>query len=324
MARVLVIGGTLFLGRALVEELLQRGVDVTVMHRGRGTPWGERVRELRCDRNDVAEVRASLADARFDVVFDNVYDWQRGTTADQVMAAAEAAREGLQRYVFTSSVAAYGGGQDRDEDGPLAPLDHPDPYGRNKAETERALFALQRERGVPVTTLRPAFIYGPHNPFERESFFWDRILAGRPVIIPGDGSRLMQWVQVEDVAQAAIVAAHADVASGHAYNLGGEPITQLEYVQALARAAGREAQLVHVPREIIHEAGGSIFAPPLYFGTYLDIPPLTVKVERVRRELGLELRPLDEGLRETFAWYRAQRRPRPDFGWEDRLLATAR
>lgn len=324
MARVLVIGGTLFLGRALVEELLRRGVDVTVMHRGRGTPWGERVRELRCDRNDVAAVRASLADARFDVVFDNVYDWERGTTADQVMAAVETLREGLQRYVFTSSVAAHGGSTDEDADFPQAPLDHPDPYGRNKAETERALFAFQRERGVPVTTLRPAFIYGPHNPMDRESFFWDRILAGRPVIIPGDGSRLMQWVHVEDVANAAIVAAHADAASGHGYNLGGEPITQLEFVQALARAAGRELQPVHVPREIIHEAGGNIFAPPLYFGTYLDIPPLTVKIERLRRDLGLELRPLDDGLRETFAWYQAQRRPRPDFSWEDRLLATAR
>ena len=326
MARVLVIGGTLFIGRALVDQLLARGEDVTVLHRGRGTPWDERVREIRCDRNDVAAVRAALRGARFDVVFDNVYDWQRGTTAEQVRAAAEAAAEAgdLERYVFTSSVAAYGGGSDHDERDPLAPVDHPEPYGRNKAESERALFALQRERGVPVATLRPAFIYGPHNPYERESFFWDRILAGRPVIIPGDGSRAMQWVHVADVARAAILAAHSETAVGHAYNLGTEPpVTQVEFVEALARAARREAKLAHIPRAAIQAAGGDIFGPPLYFGTYLDVPPLTVRVERVRSELGLELTPLEAGLRETFEWYRRQERPRPDFAWEDALIAAA-
>jgi nucleoside-diphosphate-sugar epimerase len=78
-----VIGGTLFIGRALVEQLLERADDVVIMHRGTGTPFGTRVSEIQCDRNDVASVRAALTDRRFDVVYDNVYDWQRGTTADQ-------------------------------------------------------------------------------------------------------------------------------------------------------------------------------------------------------------------------------------------------
>jgi len=85
MARALVIGGTLFIGRALVDQLLERGDDVTIMHRGSGTPFGDRVGEVRCDRNDMAAVRAALGTERFDVVYDNVYDWQRGTTADQVI-----------------------------------------------------------------------------------------------------------------------------------------------------------------------------------------------------------------------------------------------
>ena len=72
---------------------------------------------------------------RIDVVFDNVYDWERGTTADQVEAAARASADGLRRYVFMSSIAAYGGGLDRDEDDTLAPAEHPDAYGRHKAES---------------------------------------------------------------------------------------------------------------------------------------------------------------------------------------------
>lgn len=327
MARVLVIGGTLFIGRALVERLLARGDDVVIMHRSAGTPFGDRVGDIRCDRNDPAAVRAALSGERFDAVFDNVYDWQRGTTADQVQAAAEAvAADGsLHRYVFMSSVAAYGQGTDHEETDPLAPADLPNAYAANKAESERALFALHRTEGLPAATLRPAFVYGPHNPFDREAFFWDRILADRAIIIPDDGSRLMQWVHAEDVAEAAVRAADAEEASGSAYNLGNTPpVTQVEFVKLLARVAGREARLVHVPRERIEAAGGGLLAPPLYFGAYLDVPSLTIRVARAQEELGLRLRPLEEGLRETFHWYQAQGRPAPDFSWEDGLLAAER
>lgn len=325
MARVLVIGGTLFIGRALVDELLARGDDVVIMHRGNGTPFGERVREIRCDRNDVAAVRAALKGKVFDVVYDNVYDWERGTTADQVSASAIATASGLDRYVFTSTVAAYPPGGDYDERTPLVPSDYPNPYASQKADSERALFELHRRQGIPVTTLRPAFIYGPHNPFDREAFFWDRLLAGRPIIIPEDGSRTMQWVHVRDVARAAVLAATRDVAVGHAYNLASyPPLTQIEFVELLARIAGRRADLVHIPREQIERAGGQLFASPLYFGVYLDIPPITARVDRVRSELGLELTALEDGLHETYRWYEQQQRPEPDFSWEDRLLVAAR
>ena len=324
MARVLVIGGTLFIGRALVEQLLARGDKVVIMHRGKGTPFDGRVREIRCDRNDIPGVQAALAGERFEVVYDNVYDWQRGTTAEQVTAAARGAGEGLRRYVFTSSVAAYAGGLDLDEDAPLARAGHPNPYGLQKAESERALFALQQAGGPSVSTLRPAFVYGRYNAFDREAFFWDRIRAGRPVIIPGDGARLMQWVKADDVALAAIAAADSSEASGRAYNLANyPPVTQVEFVEALARAADRPVRLVHVPRERIEAAGGGLMHPPFYFGVYLDLPPLTIRTERVRTELGLELVPLEEGLRETYRWYEQQARARPDVSWEEKLLAGA-
>ena len=323
MARALVIGGTLFIGRTLVDQLLERGDEVVIMHRGRGTPFGQRVSEIRCDRNDVAAVRAALDGTRFDVVYDNVYDWQRGTTAEQVTAAATATAKGLRRYVFTSSVAVYPPGGECPEDVELVPSDYPNPYGANKADTERALFARGREQGIPVATLRPAFVYGEHNAIEREAFFWDRLLAGRPIIVPGDGLATMQWVYSRDVARAAILASEMDVAVGHAYNLANyPPIAQIDFVRLLARVAGTNADLVHVPRERIQQLGGGVLAPPYYFGVYLDVPPITVLGGRVRSELGLELTPLEQGLRETFRWYEQQQRPRPDFSWEDKVLAS--
>jgi 2'-hydroxyisoflavone reductase len=322
MSRALVIGGTLFIGRALVDRLLERGDEVVIMHRGSGTPYGNRVGEIRCDRTDVAAVRTALAGRRFDVVYDNVYDWQRGTTADQVAAAAAAVADGLRRYVFTSSVAVYPRGGEYDENAPLVASDHPNVYGAQKADSERALFELQRRNRIPVATLRPAFIYGPHNPFEREAFFWDRLLAGRPVVVPDDGRRTMQWVHVHDVARAAILAATDDKAVGHAYNLASYPaITQIDFVRLLAKVADRPANVVPIPREHIERLGGLLYAPPYYFGAYLDIPSITVRADRVRSELGLDLTPLEDGLRETYRWYHEQRRPQPDWALEDRLLA---
>jgi 2'-hydroxyisoflavone reductase len=321
MARALVIGGTLFMGRALVDQLLERGDDVVIMHRGPGTPFGHRVGEIRCDRNDTAAVRAALDGTRFDVVYDNVFDWQRGTTAEQIVASATAAANGLRRYVFTSSVAVYHPGGDYPEDVELVPSDWPNAYGAQKADSERALFALGRTQGVPVSTLRPAFVYGEHNPFEREAFFWDRLLAGRPIVIPGDGRATLQWVYSRDVARAAILASETDAAIGRAYNLASyPPITQVDFVRLLARIAGTDADLVHVPRERIQALGGGLLAPPYYFGVYLDVPPITVRPDRVRAELGLELTPMEDGLRQTFHWYEQQQRPRPDFSWEDDLL----
>lgn len=324
MARALVIGGTLFIGRALVEQLLERGDDVVIMHRGTGTPFGSRVGEIQCDRNDLTAVRTALENSRFDVVYDNVYDWQRGTTADQVRAAAIAAASGtLRRYVFTSSIAVYGEGGEYDEDARLVAADYPNPYSAQKAESERALFDLHRRSGVPVTTLRPTFIYGPHNPFDREAFFWDRILAGRPIVVPEDGSRTMQWVHVRDVARAAVRAGDEDRANGQAYNLASyPPITQIEYLQLLAHIAGRHANLVYIPRQQIERLGGQLFAPPYYFGVYLDIPSIVVRTDRARAALGLDLTPLEDGFRETYRWYQEQQRSQPDFSWEDRLLSA--
>ena len=327
MTRSLVIGGTSLIGRPMVETLLARGHDVTVLHRGHGTPFGDRVREVRGDRNDGDSVRAAVGDDRFDLVFDNVYDFGKGTTAAQVEDTVEVVRhDGLQRYVFMSSVSVYpdaeGGGLSYDEDHDLVPETEPNLYAVHKAESERLLGRLGSSSGLPVTTLRPAFVYGPHNPFDREAFFWDRLLAGRPILIPGDGSRPMQWVHAEDVARATVRAATAQAGRGRAFNLAGPPISQLEYVLTLARVAGVEARPVLVPRERLVHAGGGLMEPPFYFGVYLDVPPIPVSGERLRRELGYELRGLEPGLEETFEWYRSQERPAPETVWEDGVLGS--
>lgn len=305
-----------------MRRLLARGDDVTILHRGNLNPFAGQTAEIHCDRNDPDAIAENLGGARFDVVYDNVYDWQRGTTAAQVKAAAVAAANGLRRYVFTSSVAAYGDGLDHSEDDALAPPDHPEDYVRNKAGTERMLFGLHREQGLPAVTLRPPYVYGPENPFYREAFFWDRLLAGRPILLPDNGERLMQFVLADDLARAAILAADTDAAAGRAYNVAHESaITQRSLVEALAAAAGKQAALVAAPRKRLVELGGNVFDPPFYFAQYYDMPPITLNTTRARQELAFEPASWEEGLRRTFAWYRAQERPAADFSFDDKALA---
>src|SRR5438270_2986634 len=232
--KVLVIGGTLFIGRLLVEELLKGGHDVAVLHRKPKHDLGKRVENITADRNDAPSLREALSGRRFDVVFDNVYDWERGTTAAQVEATVRACGPRISRYIFLSSVAAYGDGLNHKESDPLAPDYHPEPYVSHKATTERLLFRMRAQTGFPVVTFRPPFIYGPGNPFYREQFFWDRLRAGRPVVIPGDGHRLMQFVYVQDLVQAMVRVLDEPRAVGEAFNIGDpKPCTQAELVEKL-------------------------------------------------------------------------------------------
>ena len=324
--KVLVIGGTLFIGRALVEELVKAEHEVAVLHRKAKHDFGRRVDNIMADRNDVDAMRETLSTRRFNVVFDNVYDWERGTTAEQVEATARALGDRLTRYIFISSVGAYGDGLNHKESDPLAPDYHAIPYVRHKATTERLLFRMHAQTGLPLVTFRPPFVYGPGNPFYREQFFWDRLRAGRSIVIPGDGHRLMQFVYVHDLVAAMLRAMEEPRAVGEAFNIGdSKPITQVELVEKLARAANMEPTLARVPRESIQQAGGNAMEEPFYFGEYFDLPPITENIGKVTRMLKVRMTPFETGLKETYRWYTRNHKPRTaGFEFDDKLLALAK
>lgn len=323
--KVLVIGGTLFIGRGLVSALLKAEHDVTILHRKAGHDLGKRVHEIVCDRNDTAALAAALAGHRFDVVFDNVYDGQRGTTAAQVEATAKACESRLQRYIFMSSVAAYGDGLNHHEGDALAPDNHSDPYVRNKAMSERALFRMHQRNGFPVVTMRPPFIYGPGNPYYREAFFWDRLRDNRPVILPGDGRRLMQFVHVKDLIASSMAAMTEHGAPGHAFNIANpRPVTQFDLVNLMGEVAGKQPHLVRIPRSRILQMGGHPMGPNLYFGFYFDMPPITQIINKAQRVLHLQPTDFNEGLKETYKWYlRHHQKDASNYPFEDKLIANA-
>jgi 2'-hydroxyisoflavone reductase len=321
----LVIGGTGFIGRLLVAELLKAEHSVTVMHRRPKHELGRRVKNIIGDRNDGQAVKAALAGKKFDAVFDNVYDWERGTTAGHVESTAKAAGTNLRRYVFMSSVAAYGDGLNHHEGDALAPDDAPELYTRNKAMSERALFRLHQRIGLPVVTLRPPYIYGPGNPFYREAYFWDRLRAQRSIILPGDGRRLMQFVYVKDLIRMCLKVLDEPNAVGHAFNIANSrPLSQMEAVEAFAKACNKPAKFVRIPREFILRHGGHPMGPKLYFGTYYDMPPITLVTAKAQRVLKFKPTDFNVGLKETYKWYtRHNHFTKQDYSFEDALLAHA-
>jgi nucleoside-diphosphate-sugar epimerase len=185
---------------------------------------------------------------------------------------------------------------------------------------------MNAQKGFPLVTFRPPFVYGPRNNFYREQFFWDRLRAGRPIIIPGDGHRLMQFVYVNDLVAAMIRSMEEPRATGEAFNIGDpKPVTQAELVEKLARAANLEATLVRVPRDLIAQAGGSVMEEPFYFGEYFDVPPITENIGKVARVLKLKPTPFETGLKETYKWYTRNHKPRTaGFEFDDKILALAK
>ena len=322
--RILVIGGTLFIGRLLVNELARLGHDVYILHRKTEHPFGRRVHNLVADRNEGSSVRQAIGTVRFDAVYDLVYDWERGTTASQVEATAQAFEGRTARYIFMSSVAAYGDGLNHHEGDALAPDDHPSAYTRHKAMSERALFRMHQRSGFPVVTLRPPFVYGPGNPFYREAFFWDRFRANRPVILPSEGHRLMQFIHVKDLVDLAVKVVEQKNAVGHAFNTANpRAVTQHELLLELGRIAGvKDPQLVSIPRELIRRAGGQIVGSEhLYFGQHYDVPAITQIITKAQRMLAFKPQDFSVGLKETYRLYLKDRAyPPADFSFEDALL----
>lgn len=321
--RVCVIGGTRFIGRHTVQTLLDRGHEVTVFHRGATpNPFGHRVRDLIGDRLDASSVDRTLRGQAFDAVVDIAYAWDARTGAKEVGYVADALEGHAVKYVYLSSVSVYGEGAL-----PLTEESHRDPtlgaYSEDKIAAENYLFDAHREGRFDVSMIRPPYVYGTWNNIPREAWFWDRILAGRPVIIPDDGMTLFQWAAVKDVAWALAECLANPAASGQAFNIAeAEPLSYAAFIDRLAAVANMPLEKAFVPRKRIHDLGGSAMGSTMYFGATLDAEvDFSVSIEKARRLLGFEPTDPITGLEEAFAWYLANDRGRhPKFTFDKEVL----
>ncbi len=257
--RVLILGGTQFIGRHIAETLLAAGHIVSTLTRGK-TPdeLPAEIERLRGDRDQGAVGLAALDGRDWNVCVD-----VSGYTPQQVRPSAELLCGRVQRYVFVSAVSVYGDPPERPvrETSPRMPpagehvteLDQ-EMYGRCKVACENI---VQQIFADGCTLLRPQIVVGPYDPSGRYTYWVQRTIQGGEMLAPGDGSDHLQVVDVRDMARFVGTVIENDL--GGAFNIAGPRLTWAAFMKLL----GPE-HIVWVAASVIKAAGVTEFELPLF------------------------------------------------------------
>jgi nucleoside-diphosphate-sugar epimerase len=308
--KILVIGGTGFISKALVQHLLDAGHAVTVCNRGqRPLHVSSPVESVVCDRS----VPGALGKAFRSRTFDAVYDMIAYTAEDSGDAvSAFAGRTG--RFIHCSTVSVYMVSDEVrcpiTEELATLPLMKYWPrnpfgmdYGIQKRGCEDVLWAAHDQQNFPVSMLRPTFVSGPGDPAQRDYFWIERIADGGPLLLPGDGSFAFQQVFIDDVARAFASLLEYPASIGKAYSVAGEEMQTLrDYLRMVGNVMGKEPHFAFLEQS-------QFDALPLSFNPHGDVFPFNVRrtatfnLEAIRRDLRYRSTPFDEWMAETIRWW---------------------
>ncbi|MFJ3230163.1 SDR family oxidoreductase [Streptomyces sp. NPDC086787] len=330
--RLLVLGGTEFVGRSVVAAALGRGWEVTVFHRGRHTPLPG-VRVLHGDRNAPDGLAELAGDEKWDAVVDT---WSAAPRA--VREATRLLRDRAARYVYVSTCSVYAWPRQAGSaegaplvEGASADAEQTD-YARDKRGGElAAVEAFGADRSLLV---RAGLILGPHENVGRLPWWLTRMARGGPVLAPGPRDLPLQYIDARDLAEWILGAVEQGLSGP--YDLVGPQghATMGEFLDACARVTGGTAELLWTEPEAVLDAGIEpwtqlpVWLPPdteLFDGMYAG---------DVSRALGtgLTCRPMAETVADTWRWLQEiggrapQRSDRPRLGLdpqvEAKVLAT--
>jgi len=306
---ILVLGGTNFLGPAVVESALARGHRVTLFNRGRTNPeLFPQVEKLRGDRDPKkGDGLAALEGRKFDAVIDDCGYYPR-----MVRASAELLGPNVAHYVFVSSISAYAklDVPDSDETAPVAKLADETVetmgegyanYGGLKALCEKAA-----ETACPGRTavVRPGYIVGPNDPTDRFTYFPVRASKGGEMLAPGAPSDPIQVIDARDLGAFMVTLVEKGIAG--VFNAVGpdRKLSMGEVLDSCKRAARSGVRFTWVPADFLKKEGESgegtipIWAPPEgeTAGVHSCGNARAVKA-------GLRFRPIDDTVRDTLAWF---------------------
>ncbi|MEH2403947.1 NAD-dependent epimerase/dehydratase family protein [Nostoc sp.] len=235
--RILIIGGTRFIGVYLTQLLVEQGHEVVLFNRGnRPAPSLQGVGQIIGDRTDVTQLKAKLSQENFDVIFDN-----NGRELTDTQPLAEIFQDRVQHFVYMSSAGVYL----KSDQLPHVEGDPVDPKSRHKGKHETEAYLTQL--GLPFTSIRPTYIYGPSNYNELEGWFFDRIVRDRPIPIPGNGLHITQLGHVKDLAKALTQVLGNQQAIRQIYNISGDRFVTFDgLARASAVAAGKSPDAVKI------------------------------------------------------------------------------
>jgi nucleoside-diphosphate-sugar epimerase len=300
--KVLFIGGTGIISSACSRLAVERGIKLYLLNRGltrRPVPEGTQI--IKGDIRDRDSVESALGSRDFDVVVDWV-----AYIPEHIENDLELFRGRTQQYVFISSASAYQTPPGKLPVTESTPLSNPYwEYSRNKIACEERLIRAYREEEFPITIVRPSHTYDRTSlPMHGGYTIVDRMRKGQKVIVHGDGSSLWVLTHHRDFAKGFVGLLGNSHAVGEAFHItSDELLTWNQIFEIVARAAGVEADIVHIPSEIIarydSEWGDSLLGDKTHSMIFDNS-----KIKRVVPDFAAMI-PFAQGAEEIINWYNA-------------------
>jgi len=299
--KVLVIGGTRFIGPHVVRKLREAGHQVLALNRGKSaTPLPPDVPRITCDKNDRDRFRAALLDAAPDAVIDTCLQ------AADLEVACEALAGRIRQFIHTGSTGVYTPMRRipaREED---AIRIVPGITFEDKWAQDQVLLRWREDRGFPATIIRPTNVFGPGAvPLDlwgsRTPAFFQRVADGRPVTLPNDGRALIQPVDVEDLASAYVLVLAAGKGIGQVYNISRwQALTHTEYLGVIVDLLRSRSPVEYLPmEELIRLHPDAVNAAALRF----HCEHMFADIGKAHRELGYDPQvTVEEGMRRSLRW----------------------
>ncbi len=292
--RALVMGGSYFIGKKIVEILLDNNYSVYTLNRGTIENNDERVVNLKCDRNYTEKMKNVLSKYSFDIVID-----VSALNKLQVEILYNPLdKENLKKFVFISSSAVY----DVEnfsipyrEETPLEENKYWTSYGTNKIKAENFLIEKFQNSQTGLIILRPPYVYGENNYAQRESLIFEHICNDKPIIIPNDGSTYLQFIYATDLANIIINLLNTNLDTISIFNVGNKkPITIKEWIECCAKVVGKQARIIEYDYNNYYRSERDFF-PLFNYDNVLDVSKIN---EIYDKETDFEI-----GLKNAFEWY---------------------
>jgi len=300
---ILILGGTKFLGRHLVDSALAKGHTVTLFNRGKTNPdLYPEVDKIHGDRTNLDDLQP-LQHHHWDAVIDTC-----GYFPNVVQLSAQTLKDAVECYVFISSISVYGEPPTVpaiDEDTPVARLtsDNLEAYSKESYGNRKALCEQVIENELPGRTLniRPGLIVGPYDPTDRFTYWPARLQRGGTVLAPGKPDAPVQIIDVRDLAEWTIRMIE-DRQTG-IYNATGPdvPLRMSEVLETCHHVAGTTAEFVWVDDEFLLSNRVTPFTDlPLWLPEFASAMQ-RINISKALKD-GLTFRPLRETVMDTLAW----------------------
>jgi len=303
--KVLFIGGTGVISRAVSRQAIDRGFELSALNRGSELhPAGST--HLAADINRTGDLYAVLEGKKFDVVV----DWIAYAPGD-IDRDVALFKDRVGQYVFISSASAYQRPPASYLITELTPLSNPySEYARGKITCEERLMQAYREQGFPATIVRPSLTYDRNFPIAIGGkgcyTLAQRILDGHPIIAHGDGSSLFVVTHADDFARGFLGLLGNACAVGEAFHItSDEVLTWNQIYETIAQELGTEARIVHISSDFISQVAPQLSANLLGDKTWSLVFDNS-KIKNFVPDFEATIS-FNEGVRRTVAWFREDR-----------------